>query len=455
MTDIASNRESQVSAWLALAPKVPPLTSGQQWHVFLSYRSVNRTWVLHLYDALRTAGFTVFVDQLEIAAGDSLARRLNHALSSSQSGVIVWSTHYDDSEWCQSEYESMEALRKGGKFRFVVVKLSAAVDLPVLVKKDVYVDFSAYPDGPQGGELLKLMYGVLGKPLPAEVLLAAQAIDEQTKQSLSSIRSAKAIGNVKKLMEGAAAGGNAWQASPLLYSATADALIEMNECDRALEVLETAALSFPKAVRLIQLRALAFARKAKRAAGRANDAGLQEAERALARDQAVALLNDAQQWLAELVDMDHRDPETLGLFGRTWMDKYALTNVKAYLEKSRDLYALAFKLNDDDYYTGINAAAKSLFLGQRQEADEYASRVGALVGVEPIPGNYWKTATVAEAQLIQGHFDQAAKVYRAAVVDAATVTGSHDSTRGQAELILTELGAPADARLKVLQSFVL
>src|SRR6188768_1946384 len=102
MTDVASNRESQVNDWLALAPKVPQLGNGQHWHVFLSYRSLNRTWVLHLYDALRTAGFTVFVDQLEIAAGDSLARRLNNALTGSQSGVIVWSTHYNDSEWCQS-----------------------------------------------------------------------------------------------------------------------------------------------------------------------------------------------------------------------------------------------------------------------------------------------------------------------------------------------------------------
>jgi TIR domain len=89
MTNSVSNRESQLRDWLALAPQVPPLATGQQWHVFLSYRSVNRTWVLHLYDALRTAGFAVFVDQLEIAAGDSLARRLNGALSSSQSGVIV------------------------------------------------------------------------------------------------------------------------------------------------------------------------------------------------------------------------------------------------------------------------------------------------------------------------------------------------------------------------------
>ena len=349
----------------------------------------------------------------------------------------------------------MEALRKGGKFRFVVVKLSAAVDLPPLVKKDVYVDFSDYPDGPQGGELLKLMYGVLAKPLPAEVLLAAQVIDEQTKRSLASIRGAKSIGNVKKLMEGAAVGGSAWQASPLLYSATADALIEIDECDRALEVLDFATLSFAKAVRPIQLRALAFARKAKRAAKRANDASVQEAEREVALEEAVALLNEAQQWLAELFAMDHRDPETLGIFGRTWMDKYALTNVRTYLEKSRDLYALAFKLNDDDYYTGINAAAKSLFLGERKEAAEYASRVESLIGVEPISGDYWKTATMAEAQLIQGHFDQAAKLYRAAVVDSATATGSHGSTRGQAELILADLGVPAEVRSKVLQSFVL
>ena len=46
--------------WLQYAPKPNPLTDGNEWNVFLSYRSVNRTWVLNLYDVLTELGHKVF-----------------------------------------------------------------------------------------------------------------------------------------------------------------------------------------------------------------------------------------------------------------------------------------------------------------------------------------------------------------------------------------------------------
>lgn len=42
--------------WLDLAPKPPPLPAEKLWHVFISYRSVNRLWVLALYDVLHSLG---------------------------------------------------------------------------------------------------------------------------------------------------------------------------------------------------------------------------------------------------------------------------------------------------------------------------------------------------------------------------------------------------------------
>lgn len=30
--------------WTKLTPEPEPLTAGKKWHVFLSYRSVNRPW---------------------------------------------------------------------------------------------------------------------------------------------------------------------------------------------------------------------------------------------------------------------------------------------------------------------------------------------------------------------------------------------------------------------------
>jgi hypothetical protein len=439
--------------WLRLAPKPPAVAEGEGWNVFLSYRSVNRTWVLHLYDALRQAGFRVFLDQLEIPAGDSLTARLNSALKSSRSGVIVWSTEYGDSEWCKKEYETMETLaadRKG--FKFVVAKLGN-VELDPLVRREVFVDFTDYPDGPQGSELLKLMYGTLGQSLSNEALRKAQALDDETKAALSRIHAAGQVKNVDRLRELAATGGVAWQASPLLYSAAAEALIELGENDGALAVLDIAGRQFKNAIRPIQLKALALARKGQLAKRRAGDEKTPEAERAAARTEAAKLLQEAQEMLAVLFDQKHRDPETLGIYARTWMDLYNLEGKRVYLEKSRDMYALAFKLDGTNSYTGVNAAAKSVFLGDLAAAATYAAAVEPLVGKVAMPGKYWETATAAEVQLIKGNYDLAAALYRSAVVDAPNATANHDTSRTQAERLLAQMQPPPGAREKILDAF--
>jgi hypothetical protein len=453
MTEASPKQTAQIHDWLELAPTPAPLAEQESWHVFLSYRSVNRNWVLHLYDALLAAGFKVFLDQLEIAVGDSLPRRLNNALARSRAGVIVWSSRYEDSEWCQSEHEAMEAMRKDQTFRFVIAKLDG-VELPSFVKKDVYVDFSAFPHGPQGGELIRLMYGLVGKPAPKEVLLKAQAIDDGTKRAIAAIDAARETGNVKKLLGLAREAGEIWQASPLLYCAVAEALIGMEEYQHASEVLQSTA-QFETAIRPIQLKALAFARKAKLISKRAGDTALSDEVRAAARDEVDTLLGEAQQSLGELYALGHRDPETLGIYARTWMDRYNLSGQRAFLERSRNLYKLAFELDNRDFYTGINAAAKSVLLGELEVGAALATQVQGLVGTKAVPKDYWKTATVAEVQLLQCNYAAAAALYRAAVTEAPLAIGDHSSSRGQAALILAALQAPQEAGEKVLAAFVL
>lgn len=82
------------------------------------------------------------------------------------------------------------------------------------------------------------------------------------------------------------------------------------------------------------------------------------------------------------------------------MDRYEADHDDPSLRESRDLYAQAFDGARDDYYTGINAAAKSVFLGtpaDLEKAHEYAARVLEIVGTNAWLGDYWKTATVADA----------------------------------------------------------
>ena len=103
---------------------------------------------------------------------------------------------------------------------------------------------------------------------------------------------------------------------------------------------------------------------------------------------------------------------------------------RAYsLLKSRDLYRQAFDAFPTDYYTGINAASKSLLAGEKETAAELAARVQKIVGDTPVVDDYWRTATVAEALLLQGKVEAAAKAYKAAVLAAPLDSGSHDSAR--------------------------
>src|SRR5262249_2225476 len=100
-----------INDWLKLAPQPAPLEPGRKWHVFLSYRSSERAWVLSLYDILRQLDYSVFMDQFVLPSGAPLARSLGKNLEASQAGILIWSPRSEESQWCQDEYDSFVTLR--------------------------------------------------------------------------------------------------------------------------------------------------------------------------------------------------------------------------------------------------------------------------------------------------------------------------------------------------------
>jgi Flp pilus assembly protein TadD len=213
----------------------------------------------------------------------------------------------------------------------------------------------------------------------------------------------------------------------MLLCAAADGLIAMKKIPEALQVLDRAEQAFPKAVRPKQLRGLALARSGE--------------------------TMKAQLVLGKLCAAGEIGPETLGILARTWMDRYNQRGERTFLLKSRDLYRQAFEAFPSDYYTGINAASKSLLAGEKETAAQLAKRVQDLVGDKPVSDDYWKTATVAEVQLLQGNFDAAAQLYAAAVLAAPLDHGSQESSRGQAQLLLAALGATNEQKAKITAVF--
>ena len=201
----------------------------------------------------------------------------------------------------------------------------------------------------------------------------------------------------------------------------------------ALAVLNKARQLFPRAIRPKQLYALALARRG-------------------ARDD----LDSAQQILGELYESGERDSETLGIYGRTWMDRYAISHELADLRQSRDLHAEAFERAPDDYYTGINAAAKSVLLGSPEDlakADEYAVKVQQIVGTQPRAGDYWWTSTMAEVLLIRKQYTDAGRLYDAAIRTASQEVASHETTWKQACRRMQKLNPTADQRRSVRGAF--
>jgi hypothetical protein len=356
-----------------------------------------------------------------------LALSLNEALHSSLAAIMIWSSAFEDSEWCKKEYNTLETKEAAGTgFRYVVAKIDEA-PLPDFAAGKIHVDFSQDRDGPSGGGLLRLLYGLHGKSLPAEAVQLAAKVDDEFRTTRAQIKAARINGDIDRLIEMSKSTGLAWLTSPALGCEVTDALIGLGKYDPSLTLLADLETNFPRALRPKQLRGLALARS---------------------KD-----WQGAQKILGELYAAGEIDPETLGIYARTWMDRYKATGEKLYLLKSRDLYRQAFESTPRDYYTGVNAASKSLLLGERETAAQLAKRVEGLVGSTPVPGDYWRTATVAEIQLLQQNFDKASDLYLQTVLIAPEDHGSHQSTRDQARLILDALQAPPEMRQKILSAF--
>ena len=79
-------------------------------------------------------------------------------------------------------------------------------------------------------------------------------------------------------------------------------------------------------------------------------------------------------------------------------------------ERARREYLAAYALRHD-VYPGINAATLSLLLGDRAAALTLAQEIVARLTVQASPRTFWDHATLGEAQLVLGQFDQAAQSY--------------------------------------------
>ncbi|HEV7413521.1 MAG TPA: TRAFs-binding domain-containing protein, partial [Casimicrobiaceae bacterium] len=140
--------------------------------------------------------------------------------------------------------------------------------------------------------------------------------------------------------------------------------------------------------------------------------------------------------------------DILSLRGRLWKDAYqrAADHVKAttIAEQARREYLAAYGLGHD-VYPGINAATLSLLLGDRGAALALAGEIIATLTAQASPRTFWNHATLGEAQLVLGQFEQAGQSYASAYAESAGDAGSVATMRRQLLLLARVIPEAADA----------
>ena len=416
---------------------------GIEWDVFISYRSLDRVWAVSLYDMLSQCGYKVFLDQFVLVVGRGLASQLAKRLEGSGSGVLIWSERAADSTWVESEMDAMVARKNNSvasdfPFYYVVGSLDHQGP-PGLQGGQLYMDFSEYPDGPIGTDLVKLTYGLQGQPPSESVVRQLLAFEQQIKQEPDKLR-AMAKSNLYDRIEARVSSDDpGYTTSATLPGVAVELLIRGKKYDAALRAVKPALERFPSSVRLRQLHGLAYRRSGQ--------------------------LEEAAYELTLLTEQGHRDVETLGMLASVWADLWdrrleaSDSSARDALEQSHALYAEAFEKVPTDTYTGINAAAKSALLGDLDRAKALADRVLTRLhelevarGGGPAP-DYWERVTEPEALLILGQWERAVDLYHSARIAHQHEAGSIAGTGTQVRRLLRVLPVPSEFREKLVAEF--
>jgi tetratricopeptide (TPR) repeat protein len=154
-------------------------------------------------------------------------------------------------------------------------------------------------------------------------------------------------------------------------------------------------------------------------------------------DQAEAA-GDARDHLADI----------LCLRGRLWKDAYQRApdkpEARTMAERARQEYLAAYGLQHD-VFPGINAATLSLLLGDRAAALTLAQQIVARLTAQARRRTFWDLATLGEAQIVLGQFEQAGQSYASAYAEIAGDPGSVATMRRQLQLLTPVIPEATDA----------
>lgn len=115
--------------------------------LFISYSSADKPFVKKLDAALSFNGVPVFLDDRDIAVGDSIPTRIYEGIEQASHLVYVISPRSIESKWVQEELD-VAKMRQSQKAGFKILPvLIEDCSLPVGVAHIKYADFRQWEDG--------------------------------------------------------------------------------------------------------------------------------------------------------------------------------------------------------------------------------------------------------------------------------------------------------------------
>lgn len=94
----------------------------KRWDLFISHASEDKYDVaIPLFEALRRAGMTVWLDAYELQIGDSIRENIDSGLAACQYGVVILSPHFIAKQWPKRELNALFALEEDGVPRILPV----------------------------------------------------------------------------------------------------------------------------------------------------------------------------------------------------------------------------------------------------------------------------------------------------------------------------------------------
>lgn len=107
---------------------------------FLSHNSNDKAIARKLGGQLKLVGADVWFDSWELKAGDSIVGKVNDALASVDTVILVWSNHASRSDWVRAEMEAAITRALADRiFRVIPVRLDD-IPLPPLLTSIKRVD---------------------------------------------------------------------------------------------------------------------------------------------------------------------------------------------------------------------------------------------------------------------------------------------------------------------------